>query len=115
MAITAKDLKDLVRIVLLCIFWYVVGSSNGVLGKWILSEFPFPVTLTMVQVSIVCLSQNQGQDRGYGRTTHFLPSPEVCHDFHKVDVTNQVGQFKIPGCQMKDMDFVFPQIPFGLL
>ena len=58
MAITAKDLKDLVRIVLLCIFWYVVGSSNGVLGKWILSEFPFPVTLTMVQVSIVCLSQN---------------------------------------------------------
>ena len=58
MAITAKDLKDLVRIVFLCIFWYVVGSSNGVLGKWILSEFPFPVTLTMVQVSIVCLSQN---------------------------------------------------------
>ena len=55
MAITAKDLKDLVRIVFLCIFWYVVGSSNGVLGKWILSEFPFPVTLTMVQVSIVCL------------------------------------------------------------
>ena len=58
MAITAKDLKDLVRIVFLCIFWYVVGSSNGVLGKWILSEFPFPVTLTMVKVSIVCPSQN---------------------------------------------------------
>ena len=57
----------------------------------------------------------QGQARGYGRITHFLLSPEVGHDFFKVTVTQQVGQFKIPGCQMKDMDFVFPQIPFGLL
>ena len=60
-------------------------------------------------------ANSQGQARGYGRITHFLPSPEVGHDFYKVTVTQQVGQFKIPGCQMKDMDFVFPQIPFGLL
>ena len=50
-----------------------------------------------------------------GRITHFLPSPEVGHDFYKVTVTQQVGQFKIPECQMNDMDFVFPQVPFGLL
>ena len=57
----------------------------------------------------------QGQARGYGRITHFLPSPEVGHDFRKVTVTQRVGQFEIPGCQMKDMDIVFPQVPFGLL
>ena len=57
----------------------------------------------------------QGQARGYGRITHFLPSPEVGHYFRKVTVTQQVGQFEIPGCQMKDMDIVFPQVPFGLL
>ena len=50
-----------------------------------------------------------------GRLTHFLPSPEVGHDFHKVTVTQQLGQSKITGSQMKDMDFVFPQIRFGLL
>ena len=57
----------------------------------------------------------QGQARRYGRITHYLPSPEVGHDFHKATVTQRVGKFKIPVCQMKDMDFVFPQIPFGLL
>ena len=45
---------------------------------------------------------------GDGRIAHFLPSPEVSHDFHKVTVTQQVGQLKIPGGQMKDIDFVFP-------
>ena len=57
----------------------------------------------------------QGQARRYGRITHYLPLPEVGHDFHKATVTQRVGKFKIPVCQMKDMDFVFPQIPFGLL
>ena len=64
---------------------------------------------------LLCVTFHQGQARGYGRITHFLPLPEVGHDFHKVTVTQQVGQFKIPECQMNDMDFVFPQIPFGLL
>ena len=58
---------------------------------------------------------SQGQARRYGHITHFVLLPEVGHDFHKVTVTQQVGQFKILGCQMKDMDFFFPQIPFGLL
>ena len=52
MAVTAKELRDLARIVVLCMFWYIVGSSNGVLGKWILSEFPYPMTLTMCQVRL---------------------------------------------------------------
>ena len=55
MALTAKEFKDLVRIVFLCLFWYAASSSNGVLGKWILSEFPFPMTLTMVQLTSIAL------------------------------------------------------------
>ena len=47
----------------------------------------------------------QGQARGYGRITHFLPSPEVVHDFHEGTVTKQADQIKIPGYQIKDMDF----------
>ena len=45
--------------------------------------------------------------------TNYLP--KVGHDFHKVIVTQQAGQLIIPGCQIKDKDFVFPQIPSGLL
>ena len=46
---------------------------------------------------------------------HFLPSPEMGHDFHEVTVTQKGGQLKIPGCRMKDMDFVFPLMRNGLL
>lgn len=45
-----KDIKDFCRIVVLCICWYSVSSANGVLGKWILSEFPHPMTVTLVQL-----------------------------------------------------------------
>ena len=58
---------------------------------------------------------DQGQARGYGRITHFLPLPTWGHDFNRGIVTQQVEIFPIPGCQMKDMDFILPQIPFTLL
>jgi len=48
-------LKEFVRIVFLCIGWYIVSSSNGVLGKTILSQFPHPMTVTMVQLSSIAL------------------------------------------------------------
>ena len=47
--------------------------------------------------------------------THFLPLPTWGHDFHSVIVTQQVGLFQIPGCQIKDMGIIFRQIPFALL
>ena len=53
--LTAKELRDLVHIIFLCIVWYAVSSSNGVVGKWILSEFPYPMTLTMAQLSSIAI------------------------------------------------------------
>ena len=50
MDITKSEIRDFIRIVFVCICWYIVSSSNGVLGKTILSQFPYPVTVTMVQL-----------------------------------------------------------------
>ncbi|XP_055585985.1 solute carrier family 35 member E1 homolog [Uranotaenia lowii] len=41
--------------VFLCIMWYIVSSSNNVIGKMILSEFPYPMTVTMVQLTSITL------------------------------------------------------------
>ena len=57
----------------------------------------------------------QGQARGYGHITHFLPLPTWGHDFPWAIVTQPVGIFQTPGCHMKDMDIIFPKIPFALL
>lgn len=38
------------RIIFLCILWYIVSSSNNVIGKILLSEFPYPMTVTMVHL-----------------------------------------------------------------
>lgn len=46
---------EAVRIVLLCSLWYTISSSNNVIGKKILIDFPFPVTLAMVQVASTAL------------------------------------------------------------
>ena len=74
------------------------------------------VYLSLIKQGQAGLECEQGQARGYGHITldSFLPSPKVGHDFHKVTVTQQVGQFEIPGCQMKDMNFFFPQIRFAV-
>ena len=40
---------------------------------------------------------NQGQARGYGRITHFLPLPTWGHDFPWAIVTQPVGIFQLLG------------------
>merc|ERR1712226_299236 len=43
------------KIVFLCIGWYISSSINNVVGKIILSDFPYPMTVTMVQLYSVVL------------------------------------------------------------
>lgn len=45
--------KEVVSVVVLCILWYVVSSSNNVIGKMVLNEFPYPMTVTMVQLTSI--------------------------------------------------------------
>merc|ERR1739844_718399 len=52
---TRNEMKEGLRIVFVCVCWYVVSSSNGVLGKTILSQFPYPMTVTMVQLTSIAL------------------------------------------------------------
>ncbi len=42
--------QEAMKLVLLCIAWYTVSSGNNVVGKMVLSDFPYPMTLSMVQL-----------------------------------------------------------------
>lgn len=42
-------------VILMCLFWYVISSSNNVIGKMVLNEFPFPMTVTLVQLCSITL------------------------------------------------------------
>lgn len=48
-----RDSREVLTILFLCIMWYIVSSSNNVIGKMLLSEFPFPMTVTMVQLTSI--------------------------------------------------------------
>ena len=38
------------QIIFLCLLWYTISSTNNVIGKKILMDFPFPVTVALVQL-----------------------------------------------------------------
>ena len=45
-----SERSEIITIVCLCILWYSISSANNVVGKMVLMEFPYPMTLTMVQL-----------------------------------------------------------------
>lgn len=47
---TGTSFKDSVKIGCLCVAWYAASSANGVVGKVVLSDFPYPMTVSMVQL-----------------------------------------------------------------
>ncbi|XP_058835696.1 solute carrier family 35 member E1 homolog [Topomyia yanbarensis] len=55
MAVDKAATRQMLTITFLCILWYIVSSSNNVIGKMILSEFPYPMTVTMVQLTSITL------------------------------------------------------------
>lgn len=44
------ETREILNVVILCLLWYVVSSSNNVIGKMLLSDFPYPMTVTMIQL-----------------------------------------------------------------
>lgn len=50
-----KESRELLTTVLLCLMWYIVSSSSNVVVKALLSEFPYPITVTMVQLTTITL------------------------------------------------------------
>lgn len=54
----ARHTKEVLTVLGLCILWYIVSCSNNVIGKMVLNEFPYPMTMTMVQLlTITVLSK----------------------------------------------------------
>lgn len=52
---TVEKSKRIFNIVALCFIWYIISSSNNVIGKMVLSTFPYPMTVTMVQLTSITL------------------------------------------------------------
>lgn len=55
MAVDNKQTRETLTVVGLCLLLYIVSSSNNVIGKLLLSDFPFPMTVTMVQLTSISL------------------------------------------------------------
>lgn len=45
-----KERREVLTVLLLCVLWYAVSSSNNVIGKMVVTAFPHPMTMTMVQL-----------------------------------------------------------------
>lgn len=50
-----REGRELMTILFLCILWYIISSSNNVVGKLLLSEFPYPMTVTMIQLTTITI------------------------------------------------------------
>lgn len=47
--------RQILNMVTLCLLWYMASSSANVIGKMALSTFPYPMTVTMVQLASTTL------------------------------------------------------------
>ncbi|XP_047020055.1 solute carrier family 35 member E1 homolog [Helicoverpa zea] len=69
---TEGSRREALTVVLLCGAWYAASSASNVVGKLVLTDFPFPVTVTMVQLlSVVLLSAPALAACGVRRQTDF--------------------------------------------
>ncbi|XP_075970979.1 solute carrier family 35 member E1 homolog [Anticarsia gemmatalis] len=64
--------REVLIVVGLCLLWYTVSSASNVVGKLVLTDFPYPMTVTMVQLlSIVVCSAPAFSACGVRRETEF--------------------------------------------
>lgn len=42
--------RDAIRVLLLCLAWYTLSAGGNIIVKTLLSDFPYPMTVTMVQL-----------------------------------------------------------------
>lgn len=47
--------KNEYLVVFLCLLWYLVSSSNNIVGKITLTMFPYPMTITIVQLLSIAI------------------------------------------------------------
>ena len=52
---TEHDFLKVLKLVLVCVMWYICSSGGNVIGKLVLNEFPYPMTMSMVQLSSAAL------------------------------------------------------------
>lgn len=45
-----KAYVDFMKIVIICILWYLCSTSDNILGKVVLSDLPYPMTVTMTHL-----------------------------------------------------------------
>ncbi|KAK3930830.1 Solute carrier family 35 member E1-like protein [Frankliniella fusca] len=55
MTVDSKQTRETLTVLGLCLLLYIVSSSNNVIGKMLLNDFPFPMTVTMVQLTSISL------------------------------------------------------------
>lgn len=66
--------REALTVVALCAAWYGLSSASNVVGKLVLSEFPYPLTVTMVQLlTVVACSAPAFAACGVRRAPAFPP------------------------------------------
>ncbi|XP_074643776.1 solute carrier family 35 member E1 homolog isoform X2 [Tubulanus polymorphus] len=92
------------RVVFLCLVWYFLSAANNVVGKTVLNDFPYPTTVTMVQlISISCYLTPVLKLRGISTSSRRLTWNYYCTmiiplAFGKFfsSVTSHISIWKVP-------------------
>lgn len=100
---TAERSRQIFNVIVLCLLWYIISSSNNVIGKMVLSEFPYPMTVTMVQLSSITLYSgpffNLWGVRKYGDITwsyYFRLIVPLALGKFLASVTSHISIWKVP-------------------
>ncbi|VVT53047.1 uncharacterized protein SAPINGB_P003377 [Magnusiomyces paraingens] len=104
-SLTQKTISSLAApislpLILLCISWYTSSVVSNTLNKYILTVFPYPVTLTMIQFFLaVCL----------GLST--IQLSQISHKFYKL---LPAGTVSLSGFRSPTKEIIMSTLPMGI-